>query len=870
MRFRKFSIFFLFVLWAPNLFAQTTDISGRYEGTADVQGLGKLSIKAEIRQKDGKLSGVVITPLGDAPVIDGVFANGVMALKIDAGGDDIFLNGKVEGGKISGEVSGAAAKGTFELKRAGDASPVIDNAVVLKQSKEKWREDLRFLADELPKRHKNAFHRISREQFEKLIAELDARIPALSDEEIILEMSRIASRIGDGHTGLSWSWFFPRVPMNLFWFGKELRVTKVDKKFPRLNGARLLKIGGVGVEKIYEQSREYIPQGETEQFTLDASAGGFISPIFLKHLGLTRNAESAVYEFLDLKGKRFSLEMKGVERAAKTDWIAPYKQAPLSMQKQEAPFYFEYLKDAKTVYVNFRWYPRRPEFAKFSKELFDFIDKTPIEKLVFDMRQNGGGDYTRGRDFFIKPLKERKKFAERGRLFVLAGRATYSAGMVNAADFRKEFNAIIVGEPTGARPIGYMEGRYFMLPNSHLQVGFSIELAKFAEADTPGILPDKLIEPDWKSFLNGRDTALEWVLAHPIQAQLFKEGETIIAEVQFDGLDSGDYGNPVAKPLYESDLRMLLRENRILIFNEAKYNSGEVEKAIKTLKEWTWRKGYINAEVVALGEKLKDNRMRLVFSVNRGSRKQVSEIRFAGNNSLTNDELVESMKNCLNDWETFDRRRYEYCAQRYARELMFEKGFFQAKIVGITPQFVSENLIVQIEVREGSRHRLGEIKIEGAKVFSPKEILEMLGQKTGDIANGRALREFCFEKLKKSYLNKGYIFYDCDIDPKFVEPKASGEDATVDILITIDEGKQFKIRKIEFAGIEQEKSQELKNNFSLQEGEVYVAEKLKNEIKKINDTGEFYFIDDERNVELRTDEEVGNVDIVINLKKIEP
>jgi hypothetical protein len=387
---------------------------------------------------------------------------------------------------------------------------------VLHQSKEKWREDLRFLAAELPKRHKNAFHRISREEFEKLIDELDARLTSLSDEEIILEMSRIVSRVGDGHTGLGWGWFFPRVPMNLFWFGRELRVTKVSKQFPRVNGARLMKIGGVSVDKIYEQSREYIPQGETEQFVLDVSSGRLTYPIFLKHLGLTRNAESAVYEFVDLKGKRFSLEMKGEpRRESENDWIAPYKKSPLALEKSDAPFYYEYLAEAKTLYVNFRWYPRRPEFARFSKELFDFIDKTQPEKLVFDMRQNGGGDYTRGRDFFIKPLKERKKFHERGRLFVLAGRVTYSAGMVNAADFRNEFKAVIVGEPTGARPVGYMEGRDFMLPNSHMRVGVSIELAKFADADTPGILPDKLIEPDWKSFLNGRDTALEWVLAYP-------------------------------------------------------------------------------------------------------------------------------------------------------------------------------------------------------------------------------------------------------------------------------------------------------------------------------------------------------------------
>lgn len=54
-----------------------------------------------------------------------------------------------------------------------------------------------------------------------------------------------------------------------------------------------------------------------------------------------------------------------------------------------------------------------------------------------------------------------------------------------------------------------------ILPNLHLSVSYSIELYEFSEADTLGILTDKRIEPDWKSYLAGRDPALEWVLAYP-------------------------------------------------------------------------------------------------------------------------------------------------------------------------------------------------------------------------------------------------------------------------------------------------------------------------------------------------------------------
>jgi hypothetical protein len=517
MRLQKFSALFLFILLAPNLYAQTTDVSGKYEGTVEVQSLGKLAVTAEIRQQGDKISGAIQTPLGEAPILDGSFKDGYLLITIDAGGDDVFLSGKVGSDrKLSGEISGAVGKGTFELKRTGDATPESETKVVLALSKEKWRGDLRFLAAELPKKHKNAFHRISKADFEKMVADLDAKIPSLTDEQIILGMARIAASVGDGHTGLGWGWLFPQIPMRLFWFGKELRVVQVSKEYPRVNGARIIKIGGVPVEKIYELAREYISQDESEQFTLNASAWLFIRPVFLKEIGAAKENDRAVYEFIDLKGKRFSLEMKkAVGRYEDTEWIYPYKQAPLYMQNAEKPFYFEYLKDAKTVYVNFRWYPRRVEFRKFSDELFAFIDKSDVEKLVFDLRQNGGGDFTRGRDFFIKPLQTRKKFQTRGHLFVITGRQTFSAGMTNTADFRNDLGAILVGEPTGARPNGYQENRGFQLPNSHLSVSYSIELYKFSKEDTPGILPDKRIEPDWKSFLAGRDTALEWILSYP-------------------------------------------------------------------------------------------------------------------------------------------------------------------------------------------------------------------------------------------------------------------------------------------------------------------------------------------------------------------
>ena len=47
----------------------------------------------------------------------------------------------------------------------------------------------------------------------------------------------------------------------------------------------------------------------------------------------------------------------------------------------------------------------------------------------------------------IRPLQERPAINQRGKVFVLVGRQTFSAAMVNAIDFRKQTNALLIGAP---------------------------------------------------------------------------------------------------------------------------------------------------------------------------------------------------------------------------------------------------------------------------------------------------------------------------------------------------------------------------------------------------------------------------------------
>lgn len=133
-------------------------------------------------------------------------------------------------------------------------------------------------------------------------------------------------------------------------------------------------------------------------------------------------------------------------------------------------------------------------------------------KLVIDMRSNLGGDYTLGQKYVIEPIRRLADINQKGHLFVLISAYTFSAGMSNAAQFKSETNAILVGQPVGERPNSYQEAREIRLPNSHLVVRVSTRHYEFLKGSPDDVLrPDKDIPRTWADYKAGRDVPLEWI-----------------------------------------------------------------------------------------------------------------------------------------------------------------------------------------------------------------------------------------------------------------------------------------------------------------------------------------------------------------------
>jgi len=63
-------------------------------------------------------------------------------------------------------------------------------------------EDIKFFNKELPKRHKNPFSIITKEEFNDLTDQLIDKIDKLSNKQVFVELNKIVASIGDGHTSI--------------------------------------------------------------------------------------------------------------------------------------------------------------------------------------------------------------------------------------------------------------------------------------------------------------------------------------------------------------------------------------------------------------------------------------------------------------------------------------------------------------------------------------------------------------------------------------------------------------------------------------------------------------------------------------------
>jgi hypothetical protein len=486
-------------------------VTGLFRGTGKPPGGTTIDVTLNLLCANNAYSAQLFTSMGDFAIKDTRSQGASVEVDFDSGASlgELILTSK--GKTLNGIVNLAGEHGTVTLKRVGPSLDLDAMQPNMNLTPAEWRADLHFLAAELPKRHANAFFLISRATFDSEVAALDRRIETANSDEIYVGLQQIVKSIGDGHSGMGNAPSDRRVmPIQFAKFGNDFRVSGVGQGLDAALGARLLKVGGMLVAEVWQQVLTMTSQDELMALRREDALVYLSRGYALHGLGVIRDRNVATYTLEDESGRLFDLDVRGLAPGESTKMKSGYSDAALRFQRMDQPFWCQTMDERRVIYCAWRSYQQLDENAK---AMFALIDQTHPQKLVVDMRDNGGGDNTVGEAQIVKPIAARPDLNATGHLYVLIGPETFSAAMNNAAQFQDDTHAITVGETIGEKPNSYQEPRQFRLPNSHLVVRVSTLFYTFRKTGENAVRPNKEIIPTWDDVKSGHDPVLEWVLA---------------------------------------------------------------------------------------------------------------------------------------------------------------------------------------------------------------------------------------------------------------------------------------------------------------------------------------------------------------------
>lgn len=381
---------------------------------------------------------------------------------------------------------------------------------------EGFRYDAWFLDRELRRIHYSPYLKYTPAEREAWVKKIHDSVPSWSDDQILVELMRYVASFGDGHTNL-------RVPnlkrpkIQMFWFKEGIYITSTAPEHKEIVGAKLIAVEGRKVEDLAKLVDPLIPR-ENPQLLKAQTPNYITNTSILRGLGIKAGADEIKLTVLDSAGDSQTVTLPlSSDFQAKPDWASLTTGSKiLTLKNRTAAYWFEHLPELNAVYLQYnsvRSDPADP-LPQFAEKLYKFIDENKVQRLIIDVRWNGGGN-----TFLSQPLLnglfERKALKSSPNLFVITGRNTYSAAQNFTTDIGRLCAPIFVGEPTGSGPNFIGESIPYSLPYSKMS-GTVSDLywqRSWPMDDRIWIAPDLPATPSFEAFSIGKDPAMEAIIA---------------------------------------------------------------------------------------------------------------------------------------------------------------------------------------------------------------------------------------------------------------------------------------------------------------------------------------------------------------------
>ena len=387
-------------------------------------------------------------------------------------------------------------------------------------------DDVRELGKSIEQLHPAPFRSISKAKFRAEVNALAQRAPASSRNELLVGVLRIIARLGprNGHTGLfpgdsAHSRPLSLYPLRLYDFSDGVYV--VDARDKALVRSRLVAIEGTSVERVLELVRPLTPSDNSSN--LRGLAPHFLlTAEVLDGLGVTDGAGPATFTLERPDGQRTDVQLTAIPGPQYAAAFAephhghnpsslPYGSRPLYLAGGAKPLWTRTLARGRAVYVGYNTV--RPPAPAMLRTIERLVRAPRTRRVIVDVRLNGGGDNTTYGE--LTSLLGSPAVNRRGKLYLLVGRATFSAAANFAAEIDRDTRAVIVGEPTGGGVETYSDTFPVLLPT----LGWNVYIAARYHERKNGpndrrlaVAPGIRIDLSSAQYFAGQDPVLERAL----------------------------------------------------------------------------------------------------------------------------------------------------------------------------------------------------------------------------------------------------------------------------------------------------------------------------------------------------------------------
>ncbi len=385
-----------------------------------------------------------------------------------------------------------------------------------------WRADLNFLVESIERLHVDMYHAIAPIEFQLKVAALQQEIPALSDQQIMVEFMRLLGALGNGHNFVlpvySLKGALLQLPIQFYWFSDGLFVVAAEEGFQQWVGSKVELIGSTPVAEAAAWTMQFNARDNEMQHLL-LSPFYLALPAVLKRLDIVDNAGEVSLTVMKSNGSKSTVTLTPRAfdfRGFPTLPLPKSAHQLLYLSRINEFYWFQKLPEVSAIFVQFNLVAHKDgqSLKQFNEALRAQIAEREVDTLILDLRYNSGGNGS-----ILPPMLRTLIYFETtrpdGQLFVIMGRKKFSAGHALLAQISELTNAVLVGEPSGSRPNARSESGWFVLPHSGIR---GIVSSQYHQPSAPEdhriwIAPHVPILLSADQYFGGKDPALDAILS---------------------------------------------------------------------------------------------------------------------------------------------------------------------------------------------------------------------------------------------------------------------------------------------------------------------------------------------------------------------